>query len=542
MDYSIKAYISSFLNSITLQQLEALHLGHPDNASTILLMEMILNLILGVTESVVKHVMTMKEKNSVEKAGMLLKKSLFHNLCDALGVPKKNASVRILYGMIYQEINENTAFFLIHAEMSKINIQIPPFSKLNKMAALFIELFKYSGKGISCKKKKWRKNGRKKCKSDAGDKRKLSGRPEEAFLDTMLETSVQNEVRKTLSGILASLLNDVSECFYQKVQDKMYLEIQSLPDDPSSLLDEDRKKIQSFYSKWFLKLWLCRMVQQLNSKYPKRTKTGTVEAIDAIIEGLTSANVKQNEPTNLDYLLMMFTNMPCDRTQDFTDKLRDLVIKHVLVEKNQELICKDFSQSIKSFFKPEGGIDIDIWRDAQICIAMINWFHNSQTERIVQFPCANLECEINESIPREEEEDEDLQRRKFYIFHFVEKVVFYLCSQANVMVENLDDLLNCLFERVWPEVKEEKIYVTHKTFKNLGRAIQRELYKKYGLVEVMYFMEDSHPVFVEFLISFIRRKLATKDTNESQNQVRSFLSAVGSHLKSGFKFIFDKLL
>lgn len=58
--YRVQPHIKSFLKEITLQQLEALYLGFPDNASIILLMAMILKLILGVTESLVKNVVTIR--------------------------------------------------------------------------------------------------------------------------------------------------------------------------------------------------------------------------------------------------------------------------------------------------------------------------------------------------------------------------------------------------------------------------------------------------------------------------------------------------
>lgn len=58
--YRVQPYIKYFKKKNTLQQLEALHLGSPDNAYTILLMDMILKLILGVTESLVKVVVTIR--------------------------------------------------------------------------------------------------------------------------------------------------------------------------------------------------------------------------------------------------------------------------------------------------------------------------------------------------------------------------------------------------------------------------------------------------------------------------------------------------
>lgn len=85
--YRVQPHIKSFLKEITLQQLEALYLGFPDNASIILLMAMILKLILGVTESLVKNVVTIRANHLEENAELYLEKSLFYSLSEALGVP-----------------------------------------------------------------------------------------------------------------------------------------------------------------------------------------------------------------------------------------------------------------------------------------------------------------------------------------------------------------------------------------------------------------------------------------------------------------------
>lgn len=91
-----------FLKEITIQQLEALYLGFPDNASTILLMAMILKLILVVTKSLVENVVTIRANHFKKNAQLYLEKSLFYNLSEALGVPTnmENRTLKILKMMI----------------------------------------------------------------------------------------------------------------------------------------------------------------------------------------------------------------------------------------------------------------------------------------------------------------------------------------------------------------------------------------------------------------------------------------------------------
>lgn len=555
----VQLCITSFLKNMTLQQLESLHLGSPDNASLILLMDMILRLILDLTESLIKNVVTIRINYLEENAETFLEKSLFSNLSEALGVPAENRSLKILKTMIWHEAKENAAFFLTHAEHSDINIQIAPPSKLNRMAALFIKLFKEFRPGVSVAKSKRKKRDVTKWIAKNDKKWKLAGRlKKKAFLEKTSQTSAQNEVTNKLSHISASLLDDTSGCFYKEIQSAICLEIQSIAREPSSVLSENTKKFQHFYSKWFLKVWLCRMLQQLNKKYPEDTKAGRLEIIDSIIKGLVSTNVKSAAPISANSLLVMFTEFPGDKIQDFTEDLRDLIFKNILVEKKQESIFRDYCQRSWSNPKPQAGIDVDIWRDACVCIAMMNWFHNSQTEGVVDVPTTDGTCapnvssvdgtcsastdapvELDASDARREDAAES-QISKVYVNLFVEKVVFHMCSEAKVMVENTEELLDSLFESIWPAVKDEKICITDDSFRKLDETIHRELCKKYGLIEVMNLTSVLHPAIVEFLVSFIKKKLMTPDRKKNWNHVKRFFSTVGSHLENSFHLLCEK--
>lgn len=47
---------------------------------------------------------------------------------------------------------------------------------------------------------------------------KVSDKPEESFPETTLKASIQIEVRKKISDITASILDDVFDCIYKKIQ------------------------------------------------------------------------------------------------------------------------------------------------------------------------------------------------------------------------------------------------------------------------------------------------------------------------------------
>lgn len=149
--------------------------------------------------------------------------------------------------MIWHEAKENAAFFLTHVQHSDINIQIAPLSKLNKMAALFIKLFKKFGPGLSHTKNPERNGNLKQMREHhRANERTSSRRTGWNFPSRMKSVSLTS----SLSDITASLLDDVSDCFYKKIQSEILSEIQSLT---SSLINENGKKINIFIPSGLLK-------------------------------------------------------------------------------------------------------------------------------------------------------------------------------------------------------------------------------------------------------------------------------------------------
>lgn len=86
---------------------------------------------------------------------------------------------------------------------------------------------------------------------------------------------------------------------------------------------------------------------------------------------------------NANSLPIMFTKFPCDNVLELTEKLRDLMFQYVLTKQSWESVWKNQCQWKSSYPKPDSGIGINIWRNACVCIVLLNWFHNSQAEDLV---------------------------------------------------------------------------------------------------------------------------------------------------------------
>lgn len=524
LEHLLQQEISNFFTRITTKQWNLLTSGSPDCATKILSTELNLTLVLIVTESLFKKLNSAKECIPGENALSFIEDSLLLNLSGALGLPVNNRSLRMLTRMIQQIAQENALLFLKRIKRSDINLEITSPTKLNQIVNQVIKVFIEIGPETLLLK---RHKNRDAIKWDLASFTNISSEDE-------LKTSIQHEHLELLSDI-TSLLVDVSDYSF-KIRSESYLELQSIYDGPSAL--------RYFYSKWFLKVWICRMLQRLKKKYPQDTKAVKMEIVDSIIEGLISAfvDVENQETGNVNSFLMKFTKFPCDNVLELTEKLRDLVFQHVLTKQSRESAWEKEFQRKWSDPNPESGIGIDTWRNACVCIVILNWFHNSQAEEMVLQIRDVGQCELQTSAPEQEsanptgsecDEAADWQDfSKVYVRLFVEKAVFHIYSDAKVMPRNRDRVIDALFAKIWPIVKSEKIYVTDRTFRSFDRAIHRGLCRRNTIIETLHFINTLDPVVVDFLISFIRKRLMTPP--EEQHPVERIFSSLGHQFSTLF--------
>lgn len=530
LEHFVQQEIGSFFQRITAKQWDSLTSGSPDSASKILSTELILTLILFVTESLFKELNSAKGCAPGENALSIVEDSLLLNLSRALGLRASSYNLRILSRMIQQIAKENATLFLRRIKRSDINLEITSLSKLKQITDQVMKVFTEIGPETSLLSQKPKNRAEDATKWDNVS----SG---SVLLEDKLKTSIQRGNANQLSDIITSLLVDVSDNSIKRIRYESDLELQNIGDGPSAL--------HCFYSKWFLKVWLRSILQRLNNKYPQHTKAGKLETVDSIIKGLIStfADVGNQDTGNVNSLLMIFTKFPCDNVLDLTEKLRDLIFQHVLTKQSQESVRERQFQWKWSDPKPDSGIDVDIWRNACVCIVIINWFHCSQAVDMLpqirdagqaERTSSSLEHDSAEQNSSECEEDAELQDlTKVYVRLIVGKMVFHVYNDAKVMASNGDKVINSLFERIWPEVKGEKIYVTNSTFQWFDKAIHRGLCRRNTVIERLYFMDTLDPVVVEFLISLIRERLMTPPGE--QHPVKKIFSTVGKQLRRPFR-------
>lgn len=86
---ALRSLLQSFFAKITVDQWKSLVSGSPDNATKILVAELILNLVSTVTESVLTVLRSLNVPEPEEAALSHLGESFPHSFSEALGVPEQ---------------------------------------------------------------------------------------------------------------------------------------------------------------------------------------------------------------------------------------------------------------------------------------------------------------------------------------------------------------------------------------------------------------------------------------------------------------------
>ncbi|CAG06637.1 unnamed protein product [Tetraodon nigroviridis] len=131
-------------------------------------------------------------------------------------------------------------------------------------------------------------------------------------------------------------------------------------------------------------------------------------------------------------------------------------------------------------------------------------------------------------------EERRSKKNKKYVQFVIEKVLFTVCSDANMVPETRDELIDSLTETVWSNVQEEQFYIHAEVFKNIQKEIRRSLYKNLSSPEnVLFLITHQDPVVVDRILTVVHRKLFTPQ--RERNIFEKIFSSLGSSISRIFK-------
>ncbi|CAF89477.1 unnamed protein product [Tetraodon nigroviridis] len=131
-------------------------------------------------------------------------------------------------------------------------------------------------------------------------------------------------------------------------------------------------------------------------------------------------------------------------------------------------------------------------------------------------------------------EEQRSKKNKKYVQFVIEKVLFTVCSDANMVPETRDELIDSLTETVWSNVQEEQFYIHAEVFKNIQKEIRRSLYKNLSSPEnVLFLITHQDPLVVDRILTVVHRKLLWPQ--RERNIFEKIFSSLGSSISRIFK-------
>lgn len=279
-----------------------------------------------------------------------------------------------------------------------------------------------------------------------------------------------------------------------------------------------------------------RILFHLKKKYSQDT-SAISESAEEILMGLTSHFVDHIKDTESeDSFLLMFKNVHADKVLDFSQELNDLMYCHAL----PELLPRSGDSSEQSQSKVHADVRSKTW----LFMVLMNWFLttqiNSMTDRLLLPLMGKSLFRKNEysktgisSLDKVFQEEQRSKKNKKYVQFVTQKMVFTLCSDANMVPETRDEIIENLTQTIWNIVQDEQFYIHAEVFKNIEKKIGKSLYKNMSSPEnVLFLISHEDPDIVDRLKLVIDKNLLWTPKGKNRLGIFSALSgAIGEIFK-----------
>lgn len=546
----IRPLIRVFFQRITERQWRLLKSGSPDEATKILLVEMMLNIISSVTKNLLA---ALGKANTPEKQRQVL--SSLDNLFPlvlgkALGIPNKveNASLKTLSHIIKTEVKENVTLALSNQRVidpAKLEIMVSHASKIFKLFAAKMEAL------VSSHPRKER-TGIFLCNDIKGNTDDLKTDPEEredsggagdCIPDLRLQSFLK-KIQMELVKILPPLLNDMSESEYKKLQSEASVDLQTFGAEISTVfrtkgmtqcsLKTVSVKLKHLFTMCFLTVWLYRMMEQLNKQHQshKFRNSRSVEFLVNCVKSRFSKNY-----SNEDHLAQWLRDFSNKGAVLFSKELSDLIYFNIMPEVTgassvEAKISRRF-YVLLTYSRLYSDIRSKVW----IFMVVVNWklkqLSVDFTKTLVLAMREGTEWPKAGQTTACQDEGQgaslDKQKDKRRVRVLIEKIVYHLQCEGKMLHSNRYEITNSLLDKVWAEIKDAELSITPESFKNLDRNIHKHLCKKFGTPEmVLFLISCQDPVITKsILVIFEERLLKQK---KEPRKISNICSPLGSVL------------
>lgn len=521
----IHPLIQSFLEKMTEEQWTSFITSSADDATKILVVEMILEIIAALSNSILTSLKSQRPKTE-ERLMSELEYSLTQTFAEALGIPDEvdNTELKTLSSTIQEEVR----YVVESGGNAGISKHLTPAAKINAMTNSLIRLFRRCSEKIKAFiaprpfKKKWRSSKR------AGASPNSQA----------IKNEIDNELRVIMTPLLEGIHNS------KELQKEICSDIQKVADEvicstcgkksKPSLFQTIRKRAKSVLVKFFTKLCLMRILDQLKKKHSQEPTRN--ESVEMIVERLASQfAVHRDEIIETDSYTILLRQLDGDKVLVFSQELSKLIYWHTLQEPLPRSILNASQRNIIA----------DTWGKTWLYIVLMNWILTNQVNPIayrVMLPLmdkneSKMSDKSNTSITGIEKafrEEQDPEKKKTYVKLVIEKTVFTVCSDTSMVPEKRDETINYLTQTVWKNVQDEVFFTHPDVLNNLKKKIRKTLYKGLSSPEnVLFLMLHKDPVIVERIMVVVNKTLLCPPKEKST--VCKIFSSLGKTIRKIFK-------
>lgn len=501
---SVGALIQSFCGGILRKQWRLLTLGFPDGATKVQLAELILQIISSVTKT--SWVVVGKTERSKKDLQSRLEEQLLHSLSEALGAinAADSFSLKRLAHLMQKEVTVNLASSTSSTTSTCLAL-VPP-AALNTMVSHTSELLRRFAATVRPDfphgepeiaedlEEDQEEPGMDDCSQTS---QRSGGRDDLLSEDTILSKTseaLQEQMSREFQELVLPLLELDSD--YEKLRSKACEELQSLCEalavlicvqsEKKSHLNDVRRQINQFFTKFFSRAWMCRLLEKIKRKHLQRSEAASTESVRFVcdIVNWTPENMGRKEALKA------------------TKELSSSIYRHLL----PDFIHEDTSRSPSV---PESHTEMfeDIQSKAWIFMVMRTWWTRFQLQLVSQ----KVKVPVMGIVPQPsalEDPQLQLEMTRFSVEFLVQKIVFHVYLDLMDLPNNKHDITDRLLENVWAEVKGEHLHHHKNTFKKLNKNIHKVLCKKLGSpAKVLRSMQSRDPLVEECIILIVKERL-----------------------------------
>ncbi|KAK5910860.1 hypothetical protein CgunFtcFv8_005086 [Champsocephalus gunnari] len=575
---NVRPQVENFYKSITKEQLQLLEIGTPDNATKVLLAELILSIVTSVTSHLLKGIVNTNFVVTEESIVLSMGTTLTQSVADVLGLKEgvQSVSSERLKILISKEVARSldSSLTTLHSEQFTISQHVTQPNRLNTMvghATKMLKEFAAKTRLLCSRPKEHLLLAESKHDEDMRLARTETPEksPSPGSSDSAKSKTVQDIINKEVKEIIGPLLTPVSDTDSEVVQSQSSQESSVLADniamaiaeglegfeemaetstsertDKRKLSLEDiERKITNFFTKHFAKAWILRIFAQLKATFQKGSKADSRSSVQSLMDDVDRLlQPRDGNKTQVGDQISVFkalNTIPSAGVLVFTKELTDILLSYLLKHELPDVFPRQIKkQAPRTSMAPQPSthtdtlvahveMRIEVQNKVWDFMVLMKWWRKTQvgghSDR-VQSALKDSQSLVRTSVRVVETSKETKAAIKITLQRLVSQI--FMKAKVDCALENVNDIVSRLFEKTMADIEWVDFGTKSGALKDLDKAIFRDLCKVYGCAEMVLsslYLED--PALEKHIAGITTYRLTT--TPRQGSQICRFFSSEG---------------